>query len=136
MFEVCDRKWRGIAFIPKSGYKLRAEFREHDAEHLFDINGIDTQEPADCIPWRYLPVQFPPWQTVYGVFRRWKQNQVWAALNDALRLLVRKASGKPNQPTAAVSDSQSVKSAGHGGTVGFDAGKCIKGRNCVNISSM
>lgn len=80
------------------------------------------------VPWRYLPVQFPPWQTVYGVFRRWKQNHLWAALNDALRILVRKASGKRNQPTAAVLDSQSVKSTGHGGPVGFDAGKCIKGR--------
>ena len=80
------------------------------------------------IPWRYLPVGFPPWQTVYGIFRRWKRDHTWAALNDALRILVRKAQGKRRQPAAAILDSQSVKSAGHGGEVGYDAGKRIKGR--------
>jgi len=80
------------------------------------------------IPWRYLPAGFPPWQTAYGLFRRWKNDHLWAALNDALRMLVRKAEGRRSQPTAAVLDSQSVKSAGHGGEVGYDAGKRIKGR--------
>jgi hydrogenase expression/formation protein HypD len=49
VFEVCDRKWRGVGSIPKSGYKLRDEFREHDAERIFDVKEIDTQEPANCI---------------------------------------------------------------------------------------
>jgi putative transposase len=80
------------------------------------------------ISWRYLPAGFPPWQTVYGLFRRWKLNHFWDALNDALRILVRKDQGRRSQPTAAVLDSQSVKSAGHGGPVGYDAGKRIKGR--------
>ena len=80
------------------------------------------------IPWRYLPIGFPPWQTVYGIFRRWKRDHFWAALNDALRSLVRRDQGKRSQPTAVILDSQSVKSAGHGGPVGYDAGKRIKGR--------
>jgi hydrogenase expression/formation protein HypD len=49
VFEVCDRKWRGVGSIPKSGYKLRWEFRDHDAERIFDVKEIDTQEPASCI---------------------------------------------------------------------------------------
>ncbi|MDB6017386.1 MAG: hydrogenase expression/formation protein HypD [Pedosphaera sp.] len=49
VFEVCDRKWRGVGSIPKSGYKLRYEFRDHDAERLFDIREIDTQESPLCI---------------------------------------------------------------------------------------
>jgi hydrogenase expression/formation protein HypD len=49
VFEVCDRKWRGVGSIPKSGYKLRYEFRDHDAERLFEVEEIDTQEPAVCI---------------------------------------------------------------------------------------
>jgi hydrogenase expression/formation protein HypD len=49
VFEVCDRKWRGVGLIPKSGYKLRWEFREHDAERLFEVKNINTQEPVDCI---------------------------------------------------------------------------------------
>ena len=48
--------------------------------------------------------------------------------NDALRTLVRQTHGKRSRPTAAILDSQSVKSAGHGGRVGYDAGKRIKGR--------
>ena len=80
------------------------------------------------IPWRLLPHDFPPWQTVYDVFRKWTLNHQWAALHDALRLLVRKAEGRDGQPTAAILDSQSVKSAGHGGDVGYDAAKRIKGR--------
>ncbi len=49
VFEVCDRKWRGVGSIPKSGYKLRWEFREYDAERLFSVKEIDTKEPAVCI---------------------------------------------------------------------------------------
>lgn len=49
VFEVCDRKWRGIGSIPKSGYKLRYELRAHDAERIFEIKEIDTQEPQVCI---------------------------------------------------------------------------------------
>ena len=49
VFEVCDRKWRGVGSIPKSGYKLRYEFHDHDAERIFDIKEIDTHEPDICI---------------------------------------------------------------------------------------
>src|SRR5271170_2388850 len=49
VFEVCDRKWRGVGSIPKSGYQLRSEFREHDAESLFEVTEIDTAEPSVCI---------------------------------------------------------------------------------------
>jgi len=49
VFEVCDRKWRGVGSIPKSGFKLRYEFREFDAERLFEVQEIDTQESPLCI---------------------------------------------------------------------------------------
>ena len=54
IFEIADRKWRGIGIIPKSGYKLRWEFREHDAEKIFDVKEIDTKEPEACISGRIL----------------------------------------------------------------------------------
>jgi hydrogenase expression/formation protein HypD len=54
VFEIGDRKWRGVGTIPKSGYKLRWEFREHDAERLFDVKHIDTKEPAACISGQIL----------------------------------------------------------------------------------
>jgi transposase len=80
------------------------------------------------IQWRLLPVNFPPWKTVYHIFRQWSRNHTWEALNARLRAQVRAAEGKRCRPTAAILDSQSVKSDGHGGTVGFDAAKRIKGR--------
>jgi hydrogenase expression/formation protein HypD len=49
VFEVTDRKWRGIGAIPKSGFRLRHEFRAHDAERLFQVEEIATAEPAACI---------------------------------------------------------------------------------------
>jgi hydrogenase expression/formation protein HypD len=54
VFEVGDRKWRGIGSIPKSGYKLRYEFREHDAERVFEVEEINTQEPDICISGQIL----------------------------------------------------------------------------------
>ncbi len=54
VFEVADRKWRGVGMIPKSGYRLREEFREHDAEKLFDVKAIDTLESEVCISGQIL----------------------------------------------------------------------------------
>ena len=54
VFEVCDRKWRGIGLIPASGYRLRAEYRDHDAERLFDVDDIETQESSVCISGQIL----------------------------------------------------------------------------------
>jgi hydrogenase expression/formation protein HypD len=49
VFEVCDRKWRGIGPIPRSGYRLRPEYRELDAEERFAVADIETQESSVCI---------------------------------------------------------------------------------------
>ena len=80
------------------------------------------------IQWRLLPADFPPYQTVFHIFRQWTLNHTWEALNARLRAHVREAEGKRCRPTAAILDSQSVKSDPHGGNVGYDAAKRIKGR--------
>ncbi len=49
VFEVCDRKWRGVGLIPGSGYRLRDEYREHDAELIFEVDQLVTQESSICI---------------------------------------------------------------------------------------
>ncbi len=49
VFEVCDRKWRGVGAIPQSGYKLRPEFHAHDAERIFEVENLHTQESKTCI---------------------------------------------------------------------------------------
>jgi hydrogenase expression/formation protein HypD len=49
VFEVADRKWRGVGPIPDSGYQLRDEYREHDAERIFEVESIATRESETCI---------------------------------------------------------------------------------------
>jgi hydrogenase expression/formation protein HypD len=49
VFEVCDRKWRGVGTIPASGYRLRDEYRDFDAERRFSVGGIETRESTACI---------------------------------------------------------------------------------------
>ena len=54
VFEVCDRKWRGVGSIPGSGYRLRYDYRMHDAEQLFDVADIRTRESPICISGQIL----------------------------------------------------------------------------------
>ncbi len=54
VFEVADRKWRGIGNIPMSGFHLRDEFALYDAEKLFDVAEIATLEPEICISGQIL----------------------------------------------------------------------------------
>ena len=54
VFEVCDRAWRGIGIIPRSGYRLKDEFRDYDAEQIFELGPIHAPEPAICISGQVL----------------------------------------------------------------------------------
>jgi hydrogenase expression/formation protein HypD len=49
VFEVADRPWRGIGIIPKSGLRIRYEYRAHDAEKVFEVDDLQAREPEDCI---------------------------------------------------------------------------------------
>lgn len=78
--------------------------------------------------WRMLPKDFPAWQDVYAHFRRWTEKGLFEGMHDRLRGMWRKRVGRQEAPTAAVIDSQSVKTSAQGGPKGFDAGKKVKGR--------
>ena len=67
VFEVTDRKWRGMGLIPRSGLRLRDEFREFDAEHVFGLAAGGAAEPAECIGAQVLQgLKKPPDCTAFG----------------------------------------------------------------------
>jgi hydrogenase expression/formation protein HypD len=54
VFDVADRKWRGVGSIPKSGFRLAPEYRAHDAERIFEVDDIATRESELCISGQIL----------------------------------------------------------------------------------
>ncbi len=54
VFEVCDRNWRGVGLVPRSGFKLRHAYCEYDAEQIFEVDQIKTQESPLCISGQVL----------------------------------------------------------------------------------
>ena len=123
--DLTDREWEYIkAIIPPA----KPGGRDRTTDMRLTVNAIFYVDRTGC-QWRYLPHEYPPWQTVYGYFRTWRLTGVWERMHDRLRGLVRESDGRERQPTAAVLDSQSVKTTDRGGLErGFDAGKQIFGR--------
>src|SRR5450759_470106 len=91
------------------------------------VNAILYVARTGC-QWRMLPKDLPPWQTVYGYFRRWTLQGLWEKINAALVEHVRKQEGRQQQTKAAVIDSQSVKTSEGGEERGVDVHKQTPGR--------
>src|SRR6185312_5043378 len=92
------------------------------------VNGILYVLRSGC-PWRMLPNDLPAWGTVYYYFRTWRNSGIWEQVLQSLRKRMRRKQGRDEEPSAAVIDSQSVKtSAVRGPEKGFDMGKKIWGR--------
>jgi putative transposase len=67
--------------------------------------------------WRYLPREYPPWQTAYTTFRQWRLHGIWQRVHEALRRTVRVRAGRDPAPSAAIMDSQSVKTTEESGVI-------------------
>jgi transposase len=91
------------------------------------VNAISYVLRSGC-PWRLLPNDFPPWRTVYRWFAAWRDEGLFERVNHTLVMADRARSGREASPTAAVIDSQSVKTSESGGPRGYDAAKRVTGR--------
>ncbi len=108
--DFTDKEWKIVEpLIPPP--KIGGRPRETDVREV--LNAFFYLLRTGCA-WRLLPHDFPPWGTVYTYFRQWKTDGTWKAIHDTLHERVRKQDGRESEPSAAIIDSQSVKTTEKG----------------------
>lgn len=121
---LTDEQWEVIKSLipaPKHGGRPRTT----DVRDVID--GLLYLVRTGC-QWRMLPANYPPRQTVYTYFRKWKKDGTFRRIYRYLYLSERQRSGRAPAPSIICIDSQSVKTSRAGGDRDFDGGKKVKGR--------
>jgi transposase len=126
--DLTDEQWQHLRILlPRK--RGRGRTRKHNQRDL--VNAILYVLRTGC-QWRALPHDFPPWQTVYGFFRKLCREGVWETINGILRMGVRQQAGRQADPSVVIIDSQSVKTSekgAHAATTGASKSKDANDRS-------
>jgi transposase len=129
--DLSDQRWALVEPVLSAWRHNRAGLGIRPPVHdLREITNAILYVVRTGIPWEYLPHDFPPYKTVYDYYAKWEADGTTKVLHDLLREQVRVHKRRMPQPSAAVIDSQTVKTSANvpEHSQGPDAAKKIKGR--------
>lgn len=121
--DLTDQQWeliKGLIPVARSSGRPRTTSMRQIMNAVFYITR------TGCA-WRYLPGEFPPWQTVYDYFTKWNSQGIWRNIQLHLAVRVRVSSQRSPTPSTLIIDAQSVR-APRGQERGWDGFKKVQGR--------